>query len=160
MLTTGTRKVALAVGLTVVVVTTGYFVLDINTAALKNEAPTVLQRMDEAAYGANTRHMDTRGKAVFLIENCNLEAKDLSVGGRFDNMKVNHEYRRVEESKFLTAEQLDALANKECELEQKEHSLVEREARLAAREAAVAEKTKFIAEGLDVVEGKESSPID
>jgi hypothetical protein len=65
MLTTGTRKFALAVGLTVVVVTTGYFVLDINTAALKNEAPTVLQRMDEAAYCASTRHMDTRGRLYF-----------------------------------------------------------------------------------------------
>jgi hypothetical protein len=65
MLTTGTRKFALAVGLTVVVVTTDYFVLDINTAALKNEAPTVLQRMDEVAYCASTRHMDTRGRLYF-----------------------------------------------------------------------------------------------
>ncbi|WP_032114066.1 hypothetical protein [Candidatus Paracaedibacter symbiosus] len=55
--TTETRKVSRAAG---------YFTLDVSTAALKNEASTVLQHMDEADYGASTRHMDTKKKGYIF----------------------------------------------------------------------------------------------
>jgi len=144
--TTETRKVSRAAGLAAAAATAGYFTLDVSTAALKNEASTVLQHMDEADYGASTRHMDTRRKAIFLIENCNLEVKDLSTDGRFDDMKVNHEYQRVEESKFLTPKQLNDLASREA-LEQK---LIEKEAELAEMRSRLEnlefEKTKSTVE--------------
>lgn len=160
ILTTETRKVARAAGLAAAAATAGYFALDVSTAALKGEASTVLQHMDEAEYGASTRHMDTRRKAIFLMENCNLEAKDLSTDGRFDDMKVNHEYQRVEESKFLTPKQLGESTNKEIELEQR---LIEREAELtelrSRLESLESTKAKSNLEELDIVEGKEGSSV-
>lgn len=164
VLTTETRKVARAAGLAAAAATAGYFALDVSTAALKNEASTVLQHMDEAGYGASTRSMDTRRKAIFLMENCNLEVKDLSTDGRFDDMKVNHEYQRVKESKFLTPKQLDDLVSKEAELEQREQRLIEREVELDKRrnrlESLEFEKTKSTSEKFDDAVDKENSSIE
>ncbi|WP_032114065.1 hypothetical protein [Candidatus Paracaedibacter symbiosus] len=75
-------------------------------------------------------------------------------------MKVNHEYQRVEESKFLTPKQLNDLASREA-LEQK---LIEKEAELAEMRSRLEnlefEKTKSTVEKFGDAVDKENSSIE